>query len=152
MRRFHVAAFASGLLFSVGLAVAGMTLPSKVLGFLDVSGRWDPSLALVMLGATAVYAALYRFSLRMSAPWLGGRFNQPAARRIEPRLIAGAVIFGIGWGLAGYCPGPALASLGAGTGDVAYFVAAMLAGMALSRLAPARAQRSCAAGETQRSA
>ena len=123
------AAFASGLLFGLGLAVSGMTDPRKVLAFLDVAGRWDPSLLLVMASAVAVTFAATRLVLRRGAPLLDARFHLPTRDDIDPPLLAGAVIFGIGWGLAGYCPGPALASLAAASTDAIAFVAAMAVGM-----------------------
>lgn len=126
--------FVVGLLFAVGLAVAGMTRPDKVVGFLDVTGDWDPSLALVMMGAIAVYMTAYRFSKRMARPLLEREFPKIARTRIDPRLIVGSLLFGAGWGLAGYCPGPALSSLGAGASpQIFLFVAAMLGGMWITR-------------------
>lgn len=136
MRRILVA-LGSGFLFAVGLALSGMTRPSRVLAFLDIGGDWDPSLALVMAGAVAVYAAAHRASRRMSAPLLAAAFAAPAAARIDPRLVLGAGIFGAGWGLAGYCPGPALTSIGAGLDAAVWFVAAMLTGVVIVRLADA---------------
>lgn len=133
MRRL-VVALVSGVLFAGGLALSGMTRPSKVIGFLDLGGRWDPSLALVMAGAIAVYATVFRASRPMTKPLLAEVFARPAAARIDRRLLLGSAIFGIGWGLAGYCPGPALASLGAGMAQAVYFVLAMMAGMWLARL------------------
>jgi uncharacterized membrane protein YedE/YeeE len=130
-------ALLSGLLFAVGLALSGMTRPSKVLGFLDVAGSWDPSLALVMLGAVAVYAPAFAWSRRMRKPILDDRFALPDAARIDARLVIGSIVFGVGWGLSGYCPGPALTALGAGIEPAVYFVAALLAGAWLARaLAP----------------
>jgi hypothetical protein len=126
-------ALLSGLVFAAGLALAGMTEPAKVLAFLDVTGArggWDPSLALVMAGAIAVYTPIYRWALRLRAPLLAPRFELPTRRDIDARLVVGAAIFGVGWGLAGYCPGPALASLGTARAAPAVFVLAMLAGMA----------------------
>ncbi len=114
----------AGTLFGAGLATAEMTNPAKVLAFLDVAGSWDPSLALVMGAALLVSAAAYRF----------GRRSVPASGAIDGRLIAGASLFGLGWGLAGFCPGPALAAVVTGSAEVLLFVAAMLAGMALHRL------------------
>lgn len=130
-----VAALAAGLLFGLGLTVSRMVDPAKVLGFLDVAGGWDPSLAFVLAGAVATAAVGFRLVLgRRTAPLFAGKFNLPPARRVDARLIAGAAIFGVGWGLVGLCPGPALAGLGLAFRPVAVFVAAMLAGMALSEL------------------
>ena len=132
MRRMLVA-LSSGLLFAVGLALSGMTRPSRVRAFLDIAGDWDPGLALVMAGAIAVYAVAYRASRRMRGPLLADAFAVPSATRVDLRLVLGAIVFGAGWGLAGYCPGPALTSIGAGAAAPAWFVAAMLAGMVLVR-------------------
>jgi uncharacterized membrane protein YedE/YeeE len=122
-------ALAAGALFGAGLVFAGMVDPAKVLNFLDIAGAWDPSLALVMAAAIPVAAAMYALARRRAAPLAGGRFHWPAAVRIDPKLIAGAVLFGLGWGLAGYCPGPALAALGFGAPGALLFVGAMLAGL-----------------------
>ena len=124
-------ALGAGLLFAVGLALAGMTQPSKVLAFLNVTGDWDASLLFVMGSAVVVYALAYRLSQRLPRPLLGPSFSTPTSTRIDARLVIGAIVFGIGWGLAGYCPGPAVASLGAGGTQVFVFVAAMLTGTAL---------------------
>ena len=124
-----VISFVAGLLFAVGLALAGMTKPSKVVGFLDVAGDWDPSLAFVMVGAIAVYAVANRLVKRRAAPLVGGRFHLPTRRDIDPRLLLGAGLFGIGWGLAGYCPGPGLTAAATGSTAALTFVAAMSAGM-----------------------
>jgi hypothetical protein len=124
-----------GIVFGVGLAVSGMTNPAKVLAFLDVFGRWDPTLAFVMAGAVAVSAAGYAVARRRERAWLGGAFGIPTRRDLDARLLGGAALFGVGWGLVGLCPGPALASLGRGSGEVTLFVGAMLAGIALHRLA-----------------
>ena len=121
-------ALAAGTLFGVGLALSGMTLPRKVIGFLDVAGDWDPSLAFVMLGAVSVYAVAYRVMARRSRPLFASELALPTERRVEPRLVLGAGIFGIGWGLAGYCPGPGITSLGSGASQAFLFVAAMLVG------------------------
>jgi uncharacterized membrane protein YedE/YeeE len=139
MRR-HLLAFVSGALFAIGLAVAGMTEPHKVQAFLDFAGNWDPSLALVMLGAVAVYALSYQLSTRQGAPWHCGEFSLPTKSRIDFRLVAGAAIFGVGWGLAGLCPGPAWSALGTGNGTIFVFVAALLAGMLLVRASEAYAK------------
>ncbi|KTS13282.1 membrane protein [Methylobacterium indicum] len=129
-----LAALASGLLFGLGLALSGMMDPRKVLGFLDLAGAWDPSLAFVLAGAVGVSALGTLARTRMAHPVLAARFAVPENRRVDARLLAGAALFGIGWGLAGFCPGPALAGLVLGLPAVAVFVAAMLAGMALHRL------------------
>lgn len=127
-------AFACGVVFALGLGVGGMTQPARVLAFLDVAGDWDPRLALVMFGAIAVYAPLYRLALRQGRPLLAPAFDLPARREVDGRLVAGALLFGIGWGLAGLCPGPGLTALGSGEPEASVFVVAMLAGMAASRL------------------
>jgi uncharacterized membrane protein YedE/YeeE len=123
-----------GLLFGAGLIVSGMSDPFKVIGFLDVTGMWDPSLALVLAGAVLVGLVAYPIAGRRTAAVLGGPMQLPAAREIDRRLVLGSLTFGIGWGLAGFCPGPALVALGAGYGKAAAFVAAMVAGMALFEL------------------
>ncbi|MEW5852588.1 MAG: DUF6691 family protein [Myxococcota bacterium] len=130
----HVTAFAGGLLFGVGLLVSGMTEPAKVTGFLDVSGAWDPSLALVMLGAIGVHAVAYRLIRRRPAPLFESTFHVPTRKDVDGKLLAGAAIFGVGWGLAGYCPGPGLTSLAGGSATSAVFVATMVAGMLLQHL------------------
>ncbi|KMO33316.1 membrane protein [Methylobacterium tarhaniae] len=129
-------AFAVGLLFGLGLLVSGMSDPAKVLAFLDLTGRWDPSLAFVMAGAVAVSAAGTLVARRRGRPLLASRLEIPARRDIDPRLVAGAAIFGLGWGLAGLCPGPALTLLTVAPAQAATFVAAMVAGMLLFRLVP----------------
>ena len=127
-------ALLAGLLFGLGLAVSQMINPAKVLAFLDIAGRWDPSLAFVMAGAIGVTALGYHLVLRRPAPLLAPRFEVPTLREIDRRLLAGAVLFGIGWGLVGFCPGPAIASLAYGVKESIIFAAAMLAGMALFRV------------------
>jgi hypothetical protein len=124
-----LAAFASGLVFGTGLLLSGMADPGKVIGFLDLAGAWDPSLAFVMGGAILVGLAAFGVAKRRAKSFLGGAMHLPAARDVDPRLIGGSVAFGIGWGLAGFCPGPALVSLGSGQDKAAVFVAAMLGGM-----------------------
>jgi uncharacterized membrane protein YedE/YeeE len=131
-----LSAFASGLLFGLGLVVSQMVNPAKVLGFLDIFGDWDPSLALVMGGAVAVSALGYVIAKRRGVPVLAPRLEIPTRRDLEPRLLTGAAIFGIGWGLVGLCPGPALTALTFGPWQVFVFVAAMLVGMALFRMVP----------------
>ncbi len=125
----RVAALVAGLLFGVGLVVAGMTSPAKVIGFLDVTGDWDPSLALVMVGAIAACGVTSRALLRArTAPLFDGRFHLPTRQGIDPRLLSGAAIFGVGWGLAGVCPGPGIVDLGNGHPASLLFVLAMAAG------------------------
>lgn len=124
--------FVAGLLFGAGLAVSGMTNPNKVLNFLDVAHRWDPSLALVMVGAIAVSALGFALARRRSRPLFEDRFVLPAQTRLEPSLIAGSALFGIGWGLGGYCPGPAIASLSDPSLGLLGFLAAMLGGFFLA--------------------
>lgn len=126
-----IVSFAAGALFSVGLAIAGMTKPSKVVGFLDITGNWDPSLAFVMVGGIAVYFVANRLVKGRAMPIVGGSFHLPTRRDIEPNLVIGAGLFGIGWGLAGYCPGPGLTSLGTGTINSIVFIAMMSTGMIL---------------------
>lgn len=125
-----LAALGAGLLFGLGLALSGMLDPVRVRGFLDVTGTWDPSLVFVLGGAVTVSGLGYALARRRARPVLAPRFDLPAARLIDPPLILGAVLFGIGWGLSGFCPGPAVAALSTGAAPVLVFVAAMLAGMA----------------------
>jgi len=143
MRMFS--ALLAGLVFGIGLILSGMTDPAKVLGFLDLAGRWDPSLAFVMGGAVLVGLVAFRVARGRSAALLGGPIQLPGARGIDRRLVLGSLTFGVGWGLAGYCPGPALASLLGGGYKPLLFVLAMLAGMGVYEvqaiLAARRAQR-----------
>jgi len=125
------AALASGLVFGLGLAVSGMMNPAKVIGFLDVAGDWDPTLAFVMGGALLVAVPAYRFIPRRGRPVLEEEFALPKKKAIDAPLLGGSALFGVGWGLVGFCPGPAIAALGTGLLPVFAFVAAMLAGMAL---------------------
>jgi len=137
--------FLAGLLFGLGLIVSGMTDPSKIIGFLDITGAWDPSLAFVMGGAVLVRLVAFRFARRRTASFLGGAMHLPSARQIDRPLIIGSLAFGVGWGLAGYCPGPAVVAFGAGQEQAVVFVVAMIAGMALyeaeDRLFHARRRR-----------
>jgi uncharacterized membrane protein YedE/YeeE len=120
----------AGALFGVGLALSGMTQPAKVIGFLDVLGHWDPSLAFVMLGAVAVYAVAYHgVAVKMARPSHALRFEMPTPTAIDGPLLAGAALFGIGWGLGGFCPGPALVAFGADVSAALWFVPAMVLGM-----------------------
>lgn len=136
----------SGLLFGLGLVVSGMADPAKVLNFLDVAGTWDPSLAFVMGGAVIVATIGFRLALRQPHPWVAPRFHMPTARQIDAHVIVGPAIFGIGWGLSGICPGPALTSLTLGAPGVLVFVPAMFAGMALARWLAGRSHPSTAQG------
>ena len=126
----------AGAIFGAGLAVSGMMNPAKVLGFLDVAGNWDPTLAFVMGGALLVAAPGFLFLRKRGAALTGGSLHLPARTAIDGRLLGGAALFGLGWGLGGFCPGPAIAGLATGVGGVYVFVAAMLAGMLLFRLMP----------------
>ena len=134
-------AFLCGLLFGAGLLVSQMTNPAKIIGFLDISGQWDPSLALVMLGATSVFGIAFRLALRRRAPLFDSRFFLPEKTQLDRPLIAGSFVFGVGWGIAGFCPGPAIVSSGFGEPRVWAFVAAMVGGMVLSRAIRSRAAR-----------
>ena len=129
----------AGLLFGAGLTVSGLADPARVLGFLDVAGAWDPTLAFVMAGAVLASAIGYLVARRLRAPLFGTAFFIPENRRLDRQLIGGAALFGIGWGLVGFCPGPALAGLAFGLWQNWLFVAAMIAGMALHRFAAAAA-------------
>ncbi|GAC1646270.1 MAG: YeeE/YedE thiosulfate transporter family protein [Bradyrhizobium sp.] len=131
-----LSAFATGLLFGLGLIVSQMVNPAKVLAFLDVAGAWDPSLAFVMVGAIAASAIGYVLAKRLGEPVLGDRLEVPSRRDFDGRLVGGAVLFGIGWGLVGLCPGPALAILPLGLWQASIFVAAMLVGMGLFAALP----------------
>jgi len=126
-------AFAAGALFALGLVVSGMTEPAKVIGFLSVAHHWDPSLAFVMGGGIAVYAAFVRLARARQAPVFDSRFHWPTVTAIDLRLVGGSVLFGIGWGLSGYCPGPALTSLPSGATGTIVFVVAMVVGIAATR-------------------
>lgn len=125
-------AFFTGLLFGLGLVVSGMTSPAKVLAFLDVAGAWDPSLALVMGGAVLTAAPMFLLARRRSAPLAGGRFDEPDRRRVDARLVLGAILFGVGWGISGICPGPAVVNLAIAPASVLPFAGAMLAGIVVS--------------------
>jgi uncharacterized protein len=136
--RLPLIALGAGLLFGAGLAISGMHDPAKVLGFLDIaaiaSGGWDPSLAFVMAGGLAVTLPAFWYARRRKAPVAAPAFQTPTATAIDRRLMLGALLFGVGWGLVGYCPGPALAALAFGATDTIVFVPAMVAGMALAWL------------------
>lgn len=124
--------FIAGLTFGLGLALSGMTSPDRVLGFLDIAGAWDPSLAFVMGGAVLTALPLFALARRRTTPLAGAAFDQPPTTLIDRRLIGGAVLFGIGWGLAGICPGPALVDLAIAPGQTLAFVSAMIAGLLAS--------------------
>jgi uncharacterized membrane protein YedE/YeeE len=126
-----LASFVSGVVFALGLGISGMTRPVKVIGFLDFFGAWDASLAFVMIGAIAVYFVAYRWSRRMPSPLLAANFSLPKRSDLDAKLILGAALFGAGWGLGGFCPGPALTSLASGALPVFTFVTAMAIGMYL---------------------
>ncbi len=129
-----IVAFVCGLVFGAGLIISQMSNPAKVIGFLDVTGKWDPSLALVMAGAAAVFGVLYRLALRQGTPLLAPQFTLPEKDSLDAPLMVGALIFGVGWGLGGFCPGPAIVSAAFGDARVWVFVAAMIAGMLVYRI------------------
>ncbi len=123
--------FVSGIVFAAGLGIGGMTQPAKVIGFLDFAGNWDPSLAFVMIGAIAVHSILYRVIRKRPSPLFSQAFSLPTRTDIDLRLVGGAMIFGLGWGIAGFCPGPALTSLASGNLSLVIFTVSMIAGMLL---------------------
>ena len=133
-----ISAFIVGLIFGVGIAISGMINPAKVLNFFDVAGTWDPSLIFVMGGALITTFIGYRVVLRRPAPLVEEQFQLPAGTKIDARLIGGSAVFGLGWGIAGFCPGAALPALGAGKGEVFAFVAALMAGIWVARLIQTR--------------
>ena len=126
--------FICGLIFGVGLIISGMANPEKVLGFLDLAGKWDPSLAFVMAGAILVGFFAFLYAKRRKTTLLGKELKLPTAKHIDRRLVLGSILFGAGWGLAGFCPGPALVALGTGLPKAIVFIVAMLAGMGLFEL------------------
>ena len=130
-----LSSFLVGLIFGIGLILAGMTNPAKVIGFLDITGTWDPSLAFVMGGAILVAIVAFRFAKKRTANFLGGAMRMPTSDMIDKRLVIGSLLFGAGWGMAGFCPGPALTSIGTGNPKAVIFVIAMIAGMAIFELA-----------------
>lgn len=138
MKRLSLAALASGALFGAGLAMSGMTDPRRVLGFLDLFGDFDPTLLFVLGGAVATTMLLFRFVLRRGSPVLADTFQISSLRHVDRTLIAGSAIFGVGWGLSGYCPGPALAGLGVGSTEALWFIPAMLGGILLHRVVVGR--------------
>jgi uncharacterized membrane protein YedE/YeeE len=126
-----IASLLAGLVFGLGLIVSGMANPAKVLGFLDLAGPWDPSLALVIAGAIAVGLVAFFVARNRTASLLGAQMRLPTARHVDRRLVVGSLLFGVGWGIAGFCPGPGLVALGMGEAKAAAFVAAMLLGMGI---------------------
>ena len=133
MAKSNISSIICGIIFSIGLGISGMTQPQKVIGFLDIFGEWNPSLAFVMGGAVLSYLALQLWIQRnFSIPVLGGSFQIPTRKDLDRSLIIGALLFGSGWGLGGYCPGPAITSLGSGSLNALLFVVAMGVGMLLA--------------------
>lgn len=141
-------ALLAGLVFGIGLIVSGMANPDKVLGFLDLAGDWDPSLAFVMAGAIAVGVIAFTFARKRTVSLLGLQMKMPTATQLDRRLVGGGLMFGVGWGIAGFCPGPALVALGTGEAKAVVFVVAMLAGMGLFELLECRAARRAATEPT----
>ena len=141
-------ALLAGAVFGIGLIVSGMADPAKVLGFLDLAGNWDPSLAFVMAGAIAVGVIAFTFARKRTVSFLGLQMRMPTATQLDRRLVGGGLLFGIGWGIAGFCPGPALVALGMGQGKAAVFVVAMLIGMGLFELLEQRGAARRGAGPT----
>ncbi|MDL0433744.1 YeeE/YedE family protein [Marinobacter sp. TBZ242] len=125
--------YLAGLMFGLGLAISGMTDPARVLGFLDIAGEWDPTLIFVLGGAVVTTFIGYRLVLRRSSPLFGDAFQLPTKRELDGRLLGGATLFGIGWGLSGYCPGPAIASIAGLTAPLAAMLLAMIGGWWLAR-------------------
>ncbi|HEX4924946.1 MAG TPA: DUF6691 family protein [Bdellovibrionales bacterium] len=143
MTRQVATAFVTGFIFAIGLAIAGMTQPQKILGFLNLAGNWDPSLMFVMAGAIPVHWISYRLIKGRKSPLFDVKWHLPEEnKRVDFALMFGALVFGVGWGLSGYCPGPALASLASAELDVAIFVAMMTGGMFLGRWVSAGPSRS----------
>ena len=136
-----VTTWAIGLIFGIGISMSGMANPAKVLNFFDIAGTWDPSLAFVMGGALATTFLGYRLVFRRSSPVIDAAFHLPTAKAIDARLIGGSVIFGIGWGMSGFCPGGVLPALGLGSVDVYAFVSALVAGLMIARALQAAQSR-----------
>lgn len=136
--RKNISALVAGVIFGLGLIISGMTNPAKVIGFLDLFGNWDPSLMFVMVGAIGVSFFAFRKATRLPASLLKEEIKLPTARQIDMPLVLGSVIFGVGWGLVGLCPGPAVASLAVGGFDIVLFVIAMFIGMEIHRLITSR--------------
>lgn len=132
--KLFLAAFISSLIFGLGLGVSGMTLPAKVIGFLDITGAWDPSLLAVMVGAISVHFIAFRLITKRKNPLVADKFQVPTRRDLDWKLIVGSAIFGAGWGLGGFCPGPALVGLVTGKSSVVIFVVSMVAGIYLYKI------------------
>ena len=135
-----IASLLAGLVFGLGLIVSGMANPAKVLGFLNLAGPWDPSLALVMVGAIAVGLVAFHVARKRTTSLLGAAMELPISRQIDRRLVLGSVLFGVGWGFVGFCPGPAMVALGMGEAKAVVFVVAMLLGMGIFELFERRKQ------------
>ena len=135
-----IVAYSIGLIFGIGIMISGMANPAKVLNFFDIAGTWDPSLAFVMGGALLVTLIGYRIVLKRPMPLMGGGFHLPARRDIDLPLVAGSATFGIGWGIAGFCPGGAIPALGTGRTDVFLFMGALLAGILVATVLKRRAK------------
>ncbi|RKP53657.1 DUF6691 family protein [Pararobbsia silviterrae] len=135
----QLATFGCGLLFGAGLAISGMTRPEKVLGFLDVTGHWDGSLLFVLGGAVACTIVAFRWILKRRAPLFGGEFDVPKQTAIDRKLVIGSIVFGLGWGAAGYCPGPAIALLAQPNREALYFLPSLFIGWGLYRFLFSRA-------------
>ena len=135
-----IASLLAGLVFGLGLIVSGMANPAKVLGFLNLAGPWDPSLALVMVGAIAVGLVAFHVARKRTTSLLGAAMELPISRQIDRRLVLGSVLFGVGWGIVGFCPGPAIVALGMGEVKAVVFVVAMLFGMGIFELFERRKQ------------
>lgn len=135
-----IASLLAGLVFGFGLILSGMVNPAKVIGFLDLAGSWDPSLALVMAGAIAVGLVAFVVARDRTVSFLGAEMKLPSARHIDRRLVTGSLLFGVGWGIAGFCPGPGLVASGMGEAKAVVFVAAMLLGMVMFELLERRKQ------------
>lgn len=131
MKKPEIAALVAGVVFAVGLTISGMARPDKIVGFLDVAGAWDPSLAFVMIGALAVHLVAHRLIAKRKTPLFDDRFHLPTRKDIDKRLVVGAVLFGVGWGLGGFCPGPAIVSAGGGSLTGFVFLAGMTIGILL---------------------
>jgi hypothetical protein len=133
--------FFAGLLFALGLGISGMTQPTKIIGFLDFAGAWDPSLLVVISGAVLTFAVAFKLSRGRARPVLAPKFSIPTRRDIDAQLVIGAALFGLGWGIAGFCPGPAITAAVSGSMSVLVFLSAMAAGMVLFRLYDAWSQK-----------